>query len=151
LLETLREYALERLEASGEEGALRRRHAVYFMALAEEAEPELRGSKQARWLERLEREHGNLRAALGWALQQGEVELGLRLAAALYLYWDVRGYFGEGREWLEQFLVLSSSDETRHSSRAARAKALNRLGNLAHAQGDFTQAIAWQEESLALW
>ena len=83
LLEPIRQYAREKLEESGEGEEVRRRHAAFFLALAEEAEPRLRGPEDREWLERLEREHDNLRAALSWALERGEAELGLRLAGAL--------------------------------------------------------------------
>jgi non-specific serine/threonine protein kinase len=86
-LETLRQYALEELRNAGEEGRLRRRHCEWFVDLAERAEPELVGPHQATWLERLEREHDNLRAALRWAVDNDEAELGSRLGAALWRFW----------------------------------------------------------------
>jgi predicted ATPase len=83
MLETIHEYARERLEESGEEQEIKHAHAEYFLALAEEAEPELEGADQLEWLERLEEEHDNLRAALSWSLGGGDAELGLRIAGAL--------------------------------------------------------------------
>src|SRR5579871_915705 len=97
LLETIRAYAWERAEAAGEAAALRRAHAAYFLALAEGAEPALKGAEQAVWLERLEREHDNLRAALRWAVESAEGEMGLRLGGALWRFWYVRGHLSEGR------------------------------------------------------
>jgi non-specific serine/threonine protein kinase len=143
LLETVREYGLEQLEATGEGAAVRERHLTYFLALAEEAEPRLTGPEQDQWLARLEREHDNLRAALRWASEQaGEEEL--RLARALWRFWYTRGYLGEGRGWLEAALVGAQGPP------AARAGALNGAGNLAWAQGEYGRAAVLHEEALAL-
>jgi predicted ATPase len=98
-LETLREYALTRLAASGDEHITRERHALFCLALAEAAEPELKGSHQAEWLARLEREHDNLRAALCWWVQE-EAEQAVRMGGALWRFWHVRGHLTEGRERL---------------------------------------------------
>ncbi|MGE0545042.1 MAG: tetratricopeptide repeat protein [Dehalococcoidia bacterium] len=146
MLETIREYAAERLDVSGDTEAVRRRHAEYFMALAEQAASELVGPRQAAWLDRLEREHDNLRAALGWALERDQGELGLRLAAALWRFWELRGHLTEGQEWLERTLAHRPEAPT-----SARAKALNGAGNLAHKRGEFERAEAWYEEALSLW
>ena len=147
MLETIREYALERLETSGEAAATRRRHAEYYLALAEQAAPELHGAQQVAWLDRLDREHDNLRAALGWSRQSGEAELGLRLAGALGWFWSVRGYWTDGRGWLEGALALAGP-----AGRArARADALWGAGLLAWHQGDRAEASARLEESLATW
>ena len=104
MLETIREYAAERLEESGEAEELRRRHAEHFLALAEEAEPNLRGRSPREWLDRLEREHDNLRAALDRLEASGESELALRLAGALWRFWYLRGHLAEGRRRLESAL-----------------------------------------------
>src|SRR5262249_25074569 len=104
MLETIREYALERLEQNGEVESLHQAHLGYFLALAEQAEPELTGPRQAEWLERLEREHDNLRAALAWALEHGSLEASARLAGALWRFWYTHGHLSEGRRWLEQIL-----------------------------------------------
>jgi tetratricopeptide (TPR) repeat protein len=145
MLETIREFALERLVASGEGPGLRRRHAQHYLALAEEAEPKLAGVEQAAWLERLETEHDNLRAALGWSGSDGESpEIGLRLAGALLWFWYTRGHFAEGRRWLMQLLAAGAD-----APAPARAKALNAAGNLAREQGEYREAAALHEEALA--
>ena len=146
LLEPVRQYAQERLEESEEVEAIQRGHAEFFLALAEEAEPEVEGPQQAAWLERLEAEHDNLRAALSWSLERGEeAELGLRVAGALGQFWFLRGYLGEGRRWLEEALAKASPAST-----AARANALHRLTFLAYLQGDLDRAQEASEEGLKL-
>jgi DNA-binding CsgD family transcriptional regulator/tetratricopeptide (TPR) repeat protein len=146
MLETIREYAAERLEASGEAEAVRRRHAEYYLALAEQAAPELLGPQQGAWLERLEREHDNLRAALSWALERDRAELGLHLASALWRFWERRGHLSEGQEWLERALARGPE-----APAPARAKALNDAGNLAHKRGEFERSEAHYKEALNLW
>jgi len=143
MLEVIRQYALEKLEKSGEAATTKRRHAEFFCALAEETEPGLRGPEQGRWLERLETEYDNMRVALSWALESGEADLGLRLAGALEPFWDVRGYYDEGRRWLEEALAKGGR-------LSARAKALGRLGWLAYDQGDLDRAVEVAEEGLEL-
>jgi tetratricopeptide (TPR) repeat protein len=146
MLETLREYALERLEASDEAEAIRSRHLGHFLALAEQTEPELRGSAQVAGLARLEREHDNLRAALGWSQKEvKDAESGQRLAGALSWFWSLHGHFSEGRRWLQQTLALS--DET---SASVRAKALYGSGLLAVTQGEYGRAVTLHEQALAL-
>ncbi len=146
MLEPIRQYAQERFEASEELVTIQRRHAEFFLALAEEAEPEVEGPQQAAWLERLEAEYDNLRAALSWSLERGEeTELGLRVAGALGQFWYLRGYLGEGRRWLEEALAKSSPAST-----AARANALHRLSFLAYLQGDLDRAQEASEEGLKL-
>jgi predicted ATPase/transcriptional regulator with XRE-family HTH domain len=149
MLQTIREYALEQLEESGEVEALRRRHADYYLALAEKAEPALLGAGQTTWLSHLEQEHGNLRAALRWCLRPGEAERGLRLGAALWRFYQARGHLTEGREWLEGLLRLQESSG---SSGAAlvRARALVSASRLARAQGDIARAATLAEEGLEL-
>ena len=144
MLETVHEYAREKLQESGEAEEVRKHHAEYFLALAEEGESGLRGPEAATWLERLEVEHDNLRAALSWALAQEEVELGLRLAGALWRFWYLRGYYSEGRRWLENALAKDGG------SSAARVKALKAVGWLADDQGDIDRAVAAVEEGLRL-
>ena len=149
MLETIGEYALERLAESGDEEESRRRHAGYYLALAEAAETELTGPTQGMWLERLEDDGDNLRAALQWARESGEIETGLRLAGALWRFWYTRGYQREGRGWLEGLLALAVTGPS-GPSMVAQAKALNAAGVLAYYQGDCVRAIALHEESLAL-
>ncbi|MGH7519539.1 MAG: tetratricopeptide repeat protein [Gemmatimonadales bacterium] len=146
MLETIREYAQERLAASGESDVAQRRHAGYFMALAERAEREFQGPEQSTWLARLEADHENLRAALTWCLgEDGEREIELRLAASLVPFWEIRGYWNEGRRWLEAVL-----HDTSGASSAAKVKVLNGAGMLAFQQSDFARAAALAEESLSL-
>ena len=117
LLEPVRQYARERLEESGEADAFLRRHAEFFLAMAEEAEPQLTGAQQQEWAERLEAEHDNIRAALSWSLER-EPENALRLAGALARFWEMRARFVEGSAWLEA--VLRQSDgPTRPSGRGS--------------------------------
>jgi predicted ATPase len=128
LLETIRQYALEKLSGSGEEQATRDRHLGYFLALAERAEPEMQGAQQRAWFDRVELEHDNLRAALGWSQKSGEAgaALGLRVAASLWWFWYVRGYYLEGSHWLE--MTLASSASQNPADLLTRAKALCKLG-----------------------
>jgi non-specific serine/threonine protein kinase len=152
MLHVIREYALERLEASGEAEAVRGAHAADMVALAERAEPELRGPEAAAWLDRLEREHDNLRAALGWARERGDAETGLRLAAALWDFWVGRGHLREGRAWVEavEALASGSAGTAGGGMVAVRARALHGGGSLAKWLGDITTAQRWQEEAAAL-
>ena len=137
MLETVREFALERLAASGEEAAPRAAHAGFFLALAEQAEPRLRGPEQSVWLDRLEADHANLRAALRWYYEQGALEQALRLAGALGFFWRWHCHFAEGQGWLDRLLAEVPADQ---SSATARARALSAAGTLAWTQGDFAQA-----------
>jgi predicted ATPase/class 3 adenylate cyclase len=146
MLETIREYGLECLTASGEEPSVRRAHADYYLELVEAAEPALTGPDQATWLERLEAEHDNLRAALQWAEESGEAESGLRLAGALCQFWLIRGHLREGQEWLARLLGLAGATPRT----AVRAKALTRAGHLADNLSDYAAAHAFFEESLAI-
>ena len=146
MLETIHEYAREKLQGSGEAEEVRRLHAQYFLALAEEAEPAVEGPQQPAWVERLEEEHDNIRTALSWSLGQGQdAELTLRIGAALGEFWNLRGYYGEGRRWLEEALAKSSPAPT-----AARARALQRVSWLAFMQGDLDRAEEASEEGLGV-
>jgi non-specific serine/threonine protein kinase len=146
LLETMREYGWEKLHLAGEERLLRNRHRDWFLALAEEGDVEVRGFGQARWLARLEREHDNFRAALGWCLGDGQAdEYGLRFAGALAWFWRLCGHIGEGRRWLDLVLARSNAGDV-----AFRSRALNGAGFLAHAMTDPTTAIRFFTESLDL-
>ncbi len=146
-LETVREFALMHLEQCGEGDAARARHARYYLALAEAAEPALWGGPEQRmWLERLAGEHDNLRAALAWATGGGDPELGLRLATALGWYWFIHGHATEGRRGLERALAATPAAEG-----ALRAGALNHLGGLAIQGGDHAGAVPPLEEALELF
>ena len=148
MLEPIRQYAWEQLEDTEE---VRERHAEYYLALAESAEPELLGAGQGEWLRRLRTEFGNLRGALSWSMETGQEreraqeELGLQLAAALWRFWDVEG-FQEGKRWLKAAL-----ERDRGGSPAVRAKALGGLGWILLFQQDYGRAIAALEEAIALY
>ncbi len=149
MLETIRQYGLERLAASGEGETARRGHAAYYVALAEEAAPALRGPEQAVWLARLEAEHDNLQAALRWSLCEGGARLlGVRLAGALWRFWVMHGHLSEGRRWLEA--ALDTGDAAPAVPDTSRAHILNAAGNLAYLQDDYGRAVALFEESLVL-
>ena len=146
LLESVREFARERLAAAGETAAARRLHATYLLSLAEAAAPALEGPQQAPWLDRLAVAHEDLRAALGWLATHGEGEQALRLGVALWPYWRLRGPRGEATSWARRLL-------TRHGGTAPaalRAAALACAGDLAWRRGDFGEARSLLEQSLQL-
>jgi predicted ATPase/class 3 adenylate cyclase len=145
MLETIHEYAREKLQESAEAEEIKRAHAQYFLTLAEEAYPELKGPEQLEWLERQEAEHDNMRAALSWALELKEVEVALRLGGALWWFWSVRGYHSEGRRWLEDALAIDG-----RVSPESRAMALAGAGELAEEQGDYDRAKEACQEGLEL-
>jgi predicted ATPase/transcriptional regulator with XRE-family HTH domain len=134
LLDLVREYAAERAAAAEDLSPLRRRHAEYFLILAERAEPELRGSGQRRWYGLLLEDEGNFRAALSWALQAGDGEIALRLAGALWMFWRWAGLFDEGRAWLDAALSAGAGCAPR-----TRLQGLWGAGWLAFHQGDYQQ------------
>jgi predicted ATPase/DNA-binding XRE family transcriptional regulator len=144
LLETIREYAAEHL-AADHEATVRQRHAGYYAAVAAEAATHLRGAEQKHWLERLDQEHDNLRAALGWALASGAGELAQNIAGALWRFWLSRGYMREGRDWLAQALAAAPAPT------AARALALFAAGTLARTHADYAEAQAYLTESKAIY
>ena len=146
MLEPVRQSGHELLQHGDAAEEARRRHAEYYVALAERAAPELKGPAQGAWTDRLEKEHDNLRAALSWAFEWGEYGLGLQLAGALGEFWYTRGYLSEGRRWLQA--ALEQGGETQEAS--ARARALTGATTIAWGQGDFERAIALGEESLAM-
>jgi predicted ATPase/transcriptional regulator with XRE-family HTH domain len=143
MLEPVRQYARERLEESGEAGTVSRSHAAFFLALAERAYPESRGPRQGEWLNRLERENGNLRVAMSWAMAAREVETAARLGWALWMFWWLRGHKQEGRRWMEALLEhdLSAS---------LRTIALAVAGQMAFTQGDYESGERYLKESLEL-
>jgi predicted ATPase/DNA-binding XRE family transcriptional regulator len=154
MLETIREYALEQLKIQGEAQVLRQRHGAYYLALAETAAPQLHGSNQLAWLDRLEAEHDNFRAALAWSHATADsrslgsaeaAELSLRLAGALAWFWFVRGYWSEGRSWLAGALVRGDA-----APPLVRATALNWLGDLESEASDSTSARTHYQASLAI-
>ena len=143
MLEMIREYAREKLESSQDAQPTLRRHAEYYLALAESAEEQMRGPDQALWLERLEREHDNLRAALRWADERVEVDLELRMGAALRGFWRGHAHFTEGRRWLERALSLSLGQRTE-----LRAELLEGAGWMSRARGDYEDADRLYTEAL---
>src|SRR5215216_2746816 len=145
MLETIHEFAREKLGQSGEAEEIKRVHAQYFLTLAEEAYPELKGANQLEWLERLEAEHDNMRAALSWALGRKEAEVALRLGGALSWFWWARGYQSEGRRWLKEALAIEG-----RGSPEVRAMALAGVGVLAYEQGELDRAQEACEEGLEL-
>jgi predicted ATPase/transcriptional regulator with XRE-family HTH domain len=148
MLETLREYGLERLEVSGELGAYQRRHAEF---LAQRVERGLPGEDDQAQLDRLEEELGNLRAALAWVREHGEAEVGLRLIAVWWWYWDARGPLDEGIAWAEALLAVDAAEpRARRATPLARARALFGLATL-KGRGEFEGVMALLEDSLALW
>jgi non-specific serine/threonine protein kinase len=145
MLETISEYGTERMNAAGEEPATRQAHAACFLALAQEAEPHLRGSGQDAWLDRLDRELGNLRAALRWSLASAAPDVALALAGSLGRFWYVRGHVAEGCRWLEEALEASAGTDS-----AERARGLRVAAMLANYLGDLDRAEALATETLAL-
>ena len=140
MLETIREYASERLDESGEAGELRQRHAEFFLALAEEAFPELKGSPGP-WLDRLEADHDNLRTLLDWLESSGRTQEALQLAGALYRFWSMRGYLLEGRDRLERLLARE------RARTSARMRALHGAAVMASSTGDPETAEKRAEEA----
>jgi predicted ATPase len=143
MLETIRELAHERLAEDGDAADVRQRHAAYFLELGELAEPELQAASSSIWFDRLEAEHDNLRAVLGDALEHGHADVALRLGHAVHAFWFARGYWSEGRRWLEQALAGTSDPRL-------RADALPGVGVLALWEGDIEGGRAVSEDLLAL-
>jgi tetratricopeptide (TPR) repeat protein len=143
----LRRYGLEKLEQRGEGETIARCHSEFFLKFTETLEPSLIGQKQKETVDTLGRDHDNLRAVLTRAQLQNDVETGLRLGAALWRFWNVRGHNREGRSWLEHFIHASASVVHGH----AKAKALNALGTLIFQTSSFPEARPYFESSLALW
>jgi predicted ATPase/DNA-binding CsgD family transcriptional regulator len=150
MLQTIHEYALERLRASGEVDAIRQRHASYFAGLVPSAEREYHTDRQSAWLDRIEEEYENLRGVLDWCAASSDaefVELGMELAAGLWFYWTVRGHIREGRERLQQVLhALLAKGRSR-----ARAQALTAIGWLAWFNSDAHASFGPLEEGLSIW
>jgi len=145
LLETIREYALDKLQEAGETADLRDRHLDHFLARAEEAEPKLNEAYQQLWLNWLENEHDNYRAALAWASESRSTEKGLRIASAIVRFWEIRGYVQEGLSWLER--LLHQADEA--VSPIVRANAFSRAAFLAMFLDDAATTTAYGREAVA--
>jgi tetratricopeptide (TPR) repeat protein len=143
MLETIREYALEKLEASGEKASTKRSHAAYCLVLVEEEGPEQSSVKTAEWLEHFALEHDNFRAGLDWLTETGDAEWGLRLATALFRFWEIREYLAEGRDRLGRLLKLAGAE----APTKARMRALFAAGVLAGEQGDYAPAETLISES----
>lgn len=155
LLETIRQYALERLVVTGEDQLVRTRHLETWLQFAEAAAPKLYGPEQEEGLQRLESDHDNLRAALLWAIESKQCRAALHLGSALGWFWFVRGYLSEGRQWLQQALTLARDstvmERAASDERRCYAAALQTDGKLAEAQGDYTTTWARNEEGLAIF
>ena len=146
MLLTVREYGLECLQESEEDGRYQRAHALYYITLAERLEPEYFGTHSTEVLDQLELEYENLGTALAWLIELGERELALHLGATLWWFWYSRGHMSEGRQWLER--LLSGSKDV---SAPVRAKALKSAGWFAYQQKDFDQAEALLKEGLDVY
>jgi predicted ATPase/DNA-binding winged helix-turn-helix (wHTH) protein len=146
MLETIREYCLERLAGSGEEQATRRAHAAYCLVLAEEGNPDLAESERAGWLARCDTEHGNFRAALDLLIQSSDAEWSFRMCIALFRFWEMREHLAEGRARLESLLPMCASGFARE-----RAKVLVYLSTFATVQRDFSAATEFLEKSLSIY
>jgi len=144
ILETIREFAADRLKESGEVEEVTRAHADYFCQLVEDAEPHLVGAAQKQWLDRLEREHDNIRRALDSLIERGDWETEVRVAVALRLFWRFRGHLIEARSRFEAALTTATLDEV------LRSRVLAPLGMIAYSQGDYADAHSYLEEALRL-
>ena len=142
MLEVVREYAVESLEASGEAEAMRRSHAAFFLALGEKAEPLIQGAESGKWLDLLEEEHDNLRAALQWSLEN-DIEMAARLAAAIRFFWLFHSHLTEASEWMEKAVRKSSNIPA-----SVRFKLLNGLGVSARNHGNYDMSQKFFEEGL---
>jgi len=147
MLSTIREYALELLIKVGKREELQRRHAQYYLELAELAVPSLTGNEQKLWITRLSKEYENMQAVLTWFLEQQDIEAGLRLVGALWRFWLMYGHLSIGRKWLDQYLTMK---DARDVAGIIRAKALLGASGLARAQGDYQDASLRATEALAI-
>jgi predicted ATPase/transcriptional regulator with XRE-family HTH domain len=147
MLETIREYALERLEACGEGEEVRGRHAAWYLAFAKRVDAELEGPEMFRWLLGVEAEHANLRAAIQWFKDRGDTGAALRLGAGLSAFWWYRGHYGEGRAQLEGLLALPDA----RTHQYAWARAMTGLGTLIYKSGEVARALRLHEQAVAAW
>lgn len=146
ILETLKRYGEERLEGTNDAGNIYSKYLRYYVELSEFAEPKLNGEEAQLWLDKLEKEHGNFQFAIEWALKNGLQNEGFRLAGALSLFWDIRGYYSAGRGILENML-----NTAKDISKPVLGKVIVRAGLLAQSQGDYNEAMKFYEQSLALY
>lgn len=149
MLETIREYGQAQLRESGEAAAIQRQHAHYYQALAERSEPLLRGPQQGAWLQRLEREHDNLRAALTWTLDHGDIVTALRLCAALWRFWWMRGFSKQGHDWIERALAVARGRDEEIPGQVMAA-AIHASATLGHELGRFAEAETLYNESIQI-
>jgi non-specific serine/threonine protein kinase len=147
MLQTIREFGLERLAESGEEPEIRERHAQFFLTLAQEAAAELTGPGQAAWLDRLARDHDNLRGALRWSVDADRAETGLLIAAGIWRFWQLRDHLAEGEARLTELLAAPSAS----SPTAARAAGAITLGSVVYWRADYATAKGHYEDALALY
>ncbi|MEO7803157.1 MAG: adenylate/guanylate cyclase domain-containing protein [Actinomycetota bacterium] len=147
MLETIREYALERLRETEEDQQIHQRHAAAYVDLAEQAQPHLVTSKGRAWLDQLDRDNDNLRAAHAWAVTNEESDMALRMVVALWRFWHMRGYLQEGRRRAEESLAMPGAQQ----QTPLRAKALQAIGGISHWQAEIDSQRAYYEEALALW
>src|SRR3990172_3124651 len=145
LLESLREFGMEHMAETGELDRIKRRHADFFLALVEKAEPELRGHRQSSWLSVLDAEYPNVIAAMQSYLAVGNVASAMRLSGGLWWFWDIRGRWTEGQDWLERIIAAGPG-----APEALRAKVIYAAGHLAYHRGDLEAMARYLEESLAL-
>lgn len=148
LLETIRYYGREKLDEAGETEWVSRQHFEWYLRLAEEYVPQAANLGERRWLDQLEREHDNTRAALIWAITQGLAEPAAQLALALWPFWHMRSYLLEAQRWLEQIVALG---ERSPLSATLHARLLNALGVIAHTLGQFDRAGACHDEAIQIW
>ena len=152
LLETIRQYGFEKLAETSEGQVVRARHRDFYLGFAEDAEPRLQGPEQVVWLQRLEGDHDNLRAALRWSLDCDETEAALRLGSALSLFWDTHGYVREGREWLDELLAHARERPTSTvTTRRALGKVLDAASRTRARWSEFPQATEFLTQGLAVW
>ncbi len=147
MLQTIREFGLERLAESGEEPEIRERHARFFLAMAEEAVGELTGPGQAAWLDRLARDHDNFRGALRWSVDADRAETGLLIAAAIWRFWQLRDHLAEGEARLTELLAAPSAA----AAEPARAAGANALASVVYWRGDYAAARDRYEDALAMY
>lgn len=151
MLETVRQYGLECLMASGEEDTIRRQHAIYYLDLVEKAVSSVNGPRQTQWLAWFDAEANNLRTVVRWVQERSDATMEWCLASSLWYFWYARGFLNEARAWLERLLADDSLEAHDEVSAGIRAKVLRGAASLAWHQGDFTQAAVRAEECLAAY